>query len=54
MTTEHSDQTEQPLEPDNPAIDGMLREYARTGGPGDDEALIASINEAVQMSAADR
>ena len=54
MTNEHNDQTEQPLEPDNPAIDGMLREYARTGGPGDDEALIASINEAVQMSAADR
>ncbi|MFT5328705.1 MAG: hypothetical protein ACI8P0_006620 [Planctomycetaceae bacterium] len=30
MTNEHNDQTPKP---DNLAIDGMLREYARTGGP---------------------
>ena len=28
---------------DNPAIEGLLREYARTGGPGDDEQLVQSV-----------
>jgi len=50
MTTENKDQSPEPGEPDNLAIDGLLREYARTGGPGDDESLIKSINNAVQSS----
>lgn len=52
MTTEHPDQPTPPGEPDNLAIDGMLREYARTGSAGDDEALIATISSAVQSSIA--
>lgn len=52
MTTENNSQSSEPAESDNLAIDGMLREYARTGGHGDDETLIASINAAVQSSVA--
>jgi len=54
MTTEHNDQPSKPTESDNLAMDGMLREYARTGSPGDDESFIAAINDAVQMNVADR
>ena len=52
MTTENNDQSSEPADSDNLAIDGLLREYARTGGPGDNESLIASINIAVQSSVA--
>lgn len=52
MTTENNDQSPEPAGPDNLAIDGLLREYARTDGPGDNESMIASINIAVQSSVA--
>ena len=52
MTTEHNDQPSKPTESDNLAMDGMLREYARTGTSGDDESFIAAINDAVQSSVA--
>jgi len=52
MTNEHNDQPSKPTESDNLAMDGMLREYARTGTSGDDESFIAAINDAVQSSVA--
>ncbi len=52
MTTENNDQPSKPTESDNLAMDGMLREYARTGTSSDDESLIAAINDAVQNSIA--
>ena len=32
----------------DPAVDGLVREYARTGGPGDDEQLIRSVLKEIQ------
>jgi len=52
MTSENNDQPPKPTESDNLVMDGMLREYARTGSPGDDESFIAAINDAVQSSIA--
>ena len=36
------DDSNDPIET-NPAIDGLIREYARTGGAGDDEQLVQSV-----------
>ena len=40
-TDPHSEQA------DNLAVDGLIREYARTGGPGDDEQLVKSVMERI-------
>lgn len=53
MTTENNNQPSEPAESDNLAMDGLLREYARTGGASDDESLIAAINQAVQNSSSE-
>ena len=36
----------EPSEADHPAMGGMMREYARTGGPGDDEGFLARVRRA--------
>ena len=38
----------------NPAVDGLVREYARTGGAGDDEKLVQSIMKQISGAAAAR
>ena len=53
MTTENNNQRSEPAESDNLAMEGLLREYARTGGSNDDESFIAAINAAVQSSGSD-
>jgi len=39
--------SEDPNQEDTAAVDGVLREYARTGGPGDDERFVASVSHRI-------
>lgn len=43
-----TDEDQQPE--DNPAVDGVIREYARTGGPGDDERFIAAVKRGIEFA----
>lgn len=51
MNDQHpNDSNSEPNE--NPAIEGLLREYARTGGPGDDEQLVQSVLKEISTNGA--